>query len=147
MNKRTIERQISFSACGREQRGHHHWEVALELGPHRLAHLRPRCDEVVAELRIVRIWRAFCINESTSEGLLNFQRTRRIKRQTLDVHEQLDERFRIRAEYIRANGDCLKNAGSVGVRKNENDARRTNQPRTFHSLDSQLPVIRPIRIP
>ena len=103
--------------------------------------------EVVAELRIVRIWRAFCINESTSEGLLIFQRTRRIKRQTLDVHEQLDERFRIRAKYIRANGDCLRNTGSVSVRKNENDARRTDQPRTFHGLDPQLPIIRPIRIP
>ena len=43
---------------------------------------------------------------------------RKIKRQTLDVYKQLDKRFRIRSEYIWANGDCLKNTGSASV-KNE----------------------------
>ena len=44
---------------------------------------------------------------------------RKIKQQMLDVHEQLDERCHIRSEYIWANGDCLRNTGSVNLNKNK----------------------------
>ena len=42
---------------------------------------------------------------------------REIKGQMLDMHEKLDERFRVGAEYVWANRDCLRNTGLVDVRK------------------------------
>lgn len=120
---RTINSNISLGACRTQKRGHHKGKVRLELRAHRLAHLGPRRDEVVGELRIVGVRRALC------NTLMSLQHTVGIhKRRTLQPNKQLHERICVWAERVPAHRDGWRKKRSVSHSGKHIPSAKTRQP-------------------